>query len=68
MNWRGKPLGSYEIILNLIRVTVTRMGLRVVAEVDRKIYRPGEKISEEEFAKIDIEHHSVNPDWNNTLN
>ena len=68
VNWRGKPLRSYEIVLNLIRATTTRMGLRVAAEVDRKIYRPGEKISEVEFAKINIEHHAVNPDWNYTIN
>lgn len=68
VNWCGKPLRSYEIVLNLIRATTTRMGLWVAAGVDRKICRSGEKISEVEFAKINIEHRAVNPDWNYTIN
>jgi len=68
MNWRGKPLRSYEIILNLIRGTSTNKGLSVSAKLDRKIYLTGTKISESEFKKIKIEHHVVNPDWNYTIN
>jgi hypothetical protein len=68
MNWRGKPLRGYEIILNLIRGTSTNKGLRVCAKLDRKIYLTGTKISEFEFKKIKIEHHVVNPDWNYTIN
>ena len=68
MNWKGKPLRTYEIILNLIEGTKTGKGLKISAKLDRKIYSTGQKVDESEFRKIKIKHHARNPDWNYTLN
>ncbi|MDI6738557.1 MAG: ISAzo13 family transposase, partial [Nanoarchaeota archaeon] len=67
MNWRGKPLTSYEIIINLIKGTTTKKGLKILAKIDRKIYKKGKKVSKEEFEKINIEYHKINPKWNYTI-
>ncbi len=67
MNWRGKPLLSYEIIVNLIKGTTTTKGLKISAKIDRRIYKKGKKVSKEEFEKINIEYHKINPKWNYTI-
>jgi len=67
MNWRGKPLINYEIIINLIEGTKTRKGLKIKAKIDKRIYELGKKILDEEFEKINFERHKVNPQWNYTL-
>lgn len=67
MNWKGKPLRNYELIINLIEGTTTKKGLKIKAKMDRKIYELGKKISEKEFNKIKIEEHKTNPKWNYTL-
>jgi hypothetical protein len=68
MNWKGKPLRIYSIILNLIEGTVTKSKLKISANLDRRNYETGLKITDEEFGKMKIVHHSINPDWNYTLN
>ena len=67
MNWRGKPLTDYELIINLIEGTTTKKGLKITAKMDKKIYAKGKKISEEDFKKIRIKEHSINPQWNYTI-
>lgn len=67
MNWKGKPLTSYELIINLIEGTKTRKGLKIKAKIDRKIYETGKKISEAEFRKINIKENEINPKWNYTI-
>jgi len=67
MNWRGKPLTSYELIINLIRNTTTKNGLKISAKIDTKIYKKGQKISEEDFQNIHLKSHKVNPQWNYTI-
>ena len=67
MNWRGKPLRNYEIILNLIEGTKTKKGLKIKAKMDKKIYLLKQKLSKEEIEKINISRHKVNPKWNYTL-
>jgi len=64
MNWRGKPLTSLEVIINLIGGTKTRTGLKVKAVADQKIYQKGLKISKEEFEKIIIERNEFHGEWN----
>ena len=46
MNWKGKPLTDYEIIINLIEGTTTKKGLKIKAKMDKKMYEIGKKISE----------------------
>ena len=67
MNWRGKPLTDYELIINLIEGTTTKKGLKIKAKMDKKIYELGKKILEEDFKKINIRVHETNPKWNYTL-
>ena len=64
MNWRGKPLTSLEIIVNLIGGTKAREGLSVKAKTDKEIYVKGLKISDEEFEKINIERNLFHGEWN----
>lgn len=67
MNWRGKPLRNYEMIINLIEGTKTRKGLKIKAKMDRNVYELGKKISEQQFNKIKMDEHKINPKWNYTL-
>jgi hypothetical protein len=48
-NWRGKPLISHEVIVNLIAATTTQKGLHVECGMDKKVYRKGIKISDNEL-------------------
>lgn len=68
MNWKGKPLRTYEIVLNLIQNTTTKTGLKIDAKMDKRLYELGKKITKEEFEKIAIKPHQTNPNWNYTLN
>lgn len=67
MNWKGKPLRSYEIILNLIEGTKTKKGLKIKAKMDKNTYELKQKVSDEDFEKVNFERHKINPQWNYTL-
>ncbi len=67
MNWKGKPLRNYEMILSLIEGTKTKKGLKIKAKMDKKIYELGKKVSEKEMEKINILEHKINPKWNYTI-
>ena len=64
MNWRGRPLISHKVIVNLIGSTTTRSGLAVRAQLDTNIYPKGIKIPDEAFATINIEHDAFHGEWN----
>jgi len=66
-NWRGKPLISHQVIVNLIANTTTRAGLRVRAELDTRHYEPGIKVSDHELAKIRIKKNDFHGEWNYTI-
>lgn len=66
-NWKGKPLISYQVIINFIKNTTTKTGLKVYARLDRKRYKKGRKFSDKEMAKIKMEYHSSHPSWNYTI-
>ncbi len=63
-NWRGKPLVSHQVIVNLIAATRTKTGLRVRAEVDPGKYPKGVKVSDKELASIRIERDKFHGEWN----
>ncbi len=63
----GKPLVSYEFIINLLNNVKTKTGLRISAKMDRKEYQKGKRITEEELEKIKITLHETNPQWNYTI-
>jgi len=63
-NWRGKPLVSYEVAVNLIASTTTTKGLKVKCELDTNSYETGIKISDAEFKKINIIKDEFHGNWN----
>jgi hypothetical protein len=63
-NWRGRPLVSHEVIVNLIANTTTAKGLRVHAELDRGTYPVGIKVSNEELAAVKLRPANFHGDWN----
>jgi hypothetical protein len=67
MNWRGRPLTSHEVVVNLIAATTTRTGLRVHAELDTGSYPTGIKISDAQMAALPVTRHTFHGDWNYTL-
>ena len=64
MNWRGTPLISHEVIVNLIASTKTRSGLKVRAELDTAEYPKGLVISDAVLATVNIERDAFHGDWN----
>jgi hypothetical protein len=66
-NWRGRPLTSYEVIINLISNTTTDQGLIVKAALDKTTYETGIKVSDEELAKILLTRASFHGEWNYTI-
>jgi len=66
-NWRGKPLVSHEVIVNLIAATTTRTGLRVQSQLDTGKYPKGIKVSKPEFAAIQLYPDAFHGEWNYTI-
>jgi len=66
-NWRGKPLVSHEVIVQLIAGTTTRTGLNVKCGIDPALYPSGIKISDAEMATINITPHEFHGEWNYTI-
>ena len=67
MNWRGKPLSSYETIIKLIGSTKTKKGLRIEARLDDRDYETGIKILDEDMARLKISVHELYPMWNYSI-
>ncbi len=63
-NWRGRPLVSHEVIINLIANTATEGGLTIQAELDRGNYPTGIKVSDDELAAINITPDGFHGEWN----
>ena len=63
-NWRGRPLVSHEVILNLIAATTTQTGLRIQAELDPGQYPTGIKVSDDELAAVQLIPDDFHGDWN----
>lgn len=66
-NWRGRPLISHEVIIQLIANTTTAAGLKILAELDNGIYPTGIKVSDEEIASLKIKRAKFHGDWNYAL-
>ena len=66
-NWAGRPLDSYETVLNQLRSTRTKTGLRVKATLDRRSYQTGRKITAADMAVLHLKPHRTLPAWNYTL-
>jgi len=66
-NWRGEPLADYATVVSLISNTTTTTGLKVSCRLDRRRYPVGRKISDEEWAKINLRRDHFHGDWNYTI-
>ncbi len=66
-NWRGRPLRSLEVIVNLIGSTTTTTGLRIQAELDTHTYPTGLKVSDKELAAVQITKATFHGEWNYTI-
>jgi hypothetical protein len=67
MNWRGRPLVSHEVIVELIAATQTHAGLKVRAELDQGSYPLGVKVSDPELAAVPLRRHDWHGEWNYTV-
>ena len=66
-NWRGRPLVSLEVIVNLIGNTTTRGGLTVRADLDTGAYPTGVKVADADFATVQLQPAAFHGDWNYTI-
>jgi hypothetical protein len=66
-NWRGKPLISHAVIVQLIAATKTKAGLEVRCELDPNTYPAGIKVSNDDLAAITIARHDFHGEWNYTI-
>jgi hypothetical protein len=64
INWRGKPLTSYQAIINLVAATTASASLKVYAHLDENGYPTKIKVTDAEPAAVNIERHSFHGDWN----
>jgi hypothetical protein len=67
MNWRGRPLTSYEVIVELIGSTTTSTGLKVHAEHDTGTYPTGVEVTKKELAAVPLKPHKFHGEWNYTI-
>jgi transposase len=66
-NWRGKPLISHEVIINLIAATTSKAGLAVKSDLDSNIYPAGTKVSDQQMAELRLRRDTFHGDWNYSL-
>jgi len=66
-NWRGKPLVSHEVIVNLIAGTTNAAGLKVQSELNTKQYPAGRKVTNKEMKSVRIVPDTFHGDWNYTI-
>src|SRR5512133_2846045 len=66
-NWRGRPLVSHQVILELIGATTTRSGLRVRAALDNGAYPLGVRVSDGQLAAVPLRRHDWHGEWNYTV-
>jgi hypothetical protein len=66
-NWRGKPLVSYLVIVQLIASTTTDTGLTVACRLDESDYAKGIKVTDAEMAALNIQPADFHGEWNYTI-
>src|SRR4051794_18109180 len=66
-NWRGRPLTSRAVVVNLIGSTTTAAGLQIHAELDENEYPIGIKVTDEELARVRIKKNDFHGEWNYTI-
>lgn len=66
-NWRGKPLVSHQVIVQLISATTTKTGLNVACQIDHNLYPKGVTVSDAEMATINLTCDDFHGEWNYTI-
>jgi len=66
-NWRGKPLVSHQVIVELIAATTTNTGLKVRCQLDPNSYPTGIKVSDAELQAVNLFRHDFHGEWNYTI-
>ena len=66
-NWRGEPLRDYETVVRQIAATTTAKGLKVTCHLDHRKYPVGRKITDQEFAQINLKPEKFHGEWNYTI-
>ena len=66
-NWRGRPLSSLDVIVNLISNTTTRTGLVIHADWDINAYAKGIRVSKDEMTQVQVKPASFHGEWNYTI-
>ena len=63
-NWRGKPLYSHMVIVNLISATTTKNGLKVKCRMDENFYAKGRRVTDKELAEVNLHPDEFHGEWN----
>ena len=63
-NWRGKPLVTHQVIVNLIAATTTKKGLAVRSRLEDRRYAKGRRVSDQQLASVHLEPHAFHGEWN----
>jgi Rhodopirellula transposase DDE domain len=66
-NWRGKPLISHQVIIDLIAATTTTTGLTVKSKIDTNFYEKGLRVSDQQMAELQLRREKFHGDWNYKL-
>jgi hypothetical protein len=66
-NWRGKPLVTHQVIVNLIAATTTTTGLTVRSRLDDRVYAKGRRVSDTQLAGVHLTPHAFHGEWNYTI-
>jgi len=67
MNWRGRPLVTHDVVVQLIAATTTRQGLRIQATLDQGEYPTQVKVTDQEMKALPLVPHTFHGNWNYTL-
>jgi hypothetical protein len=67
INWRGRPLTSHEVIVEVIASTRTETGLYVRAELDTNAYPTGVKVTDAELEAVNLRPAKFHGEWNYTI-
>jgi DDE family transposase len=65
--WRGRPLRSLEVMVNLIANTTTTTGLQIQAELDTHTYPTGLNVNDQELAEVQLTKATFHGEWNYTI-
>jgi len=66
-NWRGRPLVSREVVVNLIGHTTTKTGLSIRSELDERSYPTGREVTDEQMEGLSIRRDKFHGEWNYTI-